>query len=592
MSRIRPYTTNQQTWGYILGKQHNIPMNNRQYTWGYEEIQQFLADLIFIFKEGIYIEKMGSIVNLDHDNNNDIYDGQQRTISIILVLVSLANFCPKLEKKIFELLSIDPEIDNMNEYQNNVAVMYPNAKTIPKIHCVNPHDMEAIVQIFNGYIPYYKYYTITDNNKYKCKKCEYMKSGERSFKEHIKTEHGWKECLSDTKIYKSYEYIHENINSQGLTTQDYIDLYKFIMNDIDIQYYNVTDPKYAGLILNWDNNRGRGMEQLDIHKNQILSNVPAQYKCSIYDDWESFRTKTHKFYKDYGKHVMDISIQLYNGKIERKPDYDELYKCIVQKENSYEGTQELFKICKNVDTIITSIENDKFGKLLFLKQSVKLTSEALWWCIVPILHTIKKMDEDMIKMFTVTIIAGIVCKPVSFNSLIWSNKFLSISNELLKNPSYNYSRSLLQCFQENYKNGISIPSKDIYFQTLSEYNFQTDKAAIYLLLLEKCMSTDIAIVSTDVSIEHISPQKENDKKNNNLLGNLTLYELKNSPNHRGNSSLGALSYIDKKPHYKESSFKLTRELCDNYESWDIDSIAQRTHQLGLNMYDIFQKIVQ
>ena len=106
MSRIRPYTTNQQTWGYILGKQHNIPMNNRQYTWGYEETQEFLADLFYIFKETTYIEKMGSIVNLDHDNNNDIYDGQQRTISTILVLVSLANFCPKLEKRILKRLDI------------------------------------------------------------------------------------------------------------------------------------------------------------------------------------------------------------------------------------------------------------------------------------------------------------------------------------------------------------------------------------------------------------------------------------------------------------------------------------------------------
>ena len=50
-SRKKPYNSNQETWRTILQKNLRIPMNQRQYEWGKDEINAFLDDIFKIFEE-------------------------------------------------------------------------------------------------------------------------------------------------------------------------------------------------------------------------------------------------------------------------------------------------------------------------------------------------------------------------------------------------------------------------------------------------------------------------------------------------------------------------------------------------------------
>ena len=100
MSRIKPYTTTQASWNTILEKKLRIPMNQREYSWSYKEISKFLDDIFKIFEEKKYVEKMGSIINLNYNNNNDIYDGQQRILTTILILNVIGCLSPKLKSRI------------------------------------------------------------------------------------------------------------------------------------------------------------------------------------------------------------------------------------------------------------------------------------------------------------------------------------------------------------------------------------------------------------------------------------------------------------------------------------------------------------
>ena len=70
MTRQKPYTTNQESWASILQKPLRIPMNQREYSWEEEEIERFLDDMFKIYEEGRYVEKMGSIINLNYKNIN------------------------------------------------------------------------------------------------------------------------------------------------------------------------------------------------------------------------------------------------------------------------------------------------------------------------------------------------------------------------------------------------------------------------------------------------------------------------------------------------------------------------------------------
>ena len=149
-SRSKPYTTNQETWKALLQKPLRIPMNQRQYSWGIDEITLFLNDMIDIFEKGIYIEKMGSIINLKYKNNNDIYDGQQRILTTNLILNVLGCLLPEIKEKNGQILTID-KFDRPTEEQTILKEKY-NVELIPKIYCINPYDMKALIDIFNNKI--------------------------------------------------------------------------------------------------------------------------------------------------------------------------------------------------------------------------------------------------------------------------------------------------------------------------------------------------------------------------------------------------------------------------------------------------------
>ena len=151
MSRLKPYATNQVSWNTILQKNLRIPMNQREYSWETKEITKFLDDIFKIYEEGKYVLKMGSIINLNYNNENDIYDGQQRILTIILILNVLGSLSKKLKNKINQLLTIDTDIDSLTVEQNRIKQEY-DVTIIPKMSCINPYDMKGLVNIFNGKI--------------------------------------------------------------------------------------------------------------------------------------------------------------------------------------------------------------------------------------------------------------------------------------------------------------------------------------------------------------------------------------------------------------------------------------------------------
>ena len=67
----------------------------------------------------------------------------------------------------------------------------------------------------------------------------------------------------------------------------------------------------------------------------------------------------------------------------------------------------------------------------------------------------------------------------------------------------------------------------------------------------------------------------------NNIGNLTLYEGKNSVNgHKGNSALGSKPYEKKKDSYKDSSCKITRDIIETYpDSFSEETIIIRNKEI-------------
>ena len=595
MSRIKPYTTNQESWNTILQKKLRIPMNQREYSWEEKEITKFLDDIFKIFEEGKYVEKMGSIINLNYNGGNDIYDGQQRILTTLLILTVIGYLLPKLKDKINQLLTVDTEIDNLTKEQEQIKERC-DVNIIPKIYCINPFDMTGLVNIFNNKIKSWVEYVkniddfdlLDEDEEYCCKECNTKISRKSDFIRHIE-KHEYIKPATNTKIHSAFIEIYNYFVLKKYNEQQLIDLYKFIMYDIDVQYYDCNDPEYVSRIFDWENNRGKAVETLDIIKNPILVKIPDDKKVEIYEKWEKLKHKENSIYKNnYGQKIFDVAIQLYNNEIKRTINNEELFKPIINSKDTYKEINKFFKIVEILFDIMDKISNDKFGRLLNNTSRICLNWEAYMWCLLPIFYKTNNINSDLIKLMTKWYFRNLQFKTRNFNNLCYSNEFIKITNEVLKDDHYNYYKEITDCLKKNKDPAIC---DENYLRELCGMNFKSTNATHLLLFLETCINTDLQIVSLEYTLEHIYSQKDKTKLVNqslmNNIGNLTLIEGKNSDNgHKGNSSIGCKLYDKKQISYAESSSKITRNIAEKYNTFEEKDIIERNKYISIKLNEI------
>ena len=586
MSRNKPYTTNQESWDTILKKKLRIPMNQREYSWEEKEITKFLDDIFKIYEEGKYVEKMGSIINLNYKGGNYIYDGQQRILTTILILNVIGTLSPKLKDKINQLLTVDTEIDNLTKEQEQIKERC-DVNIIPKIYCINPFDMEGLVNIFNNKIKSWTDYLsnkdtfdlFDEDEEYVCNVCNTKISRKSDFIRHIKNTHDYLVHDKSTKLYNAFIDIYNYFVLKKYNEQELIKLYKFILNDIDVQYYDCNDPEYVSRIFDWENNRGKAVETLDIIKNPILVKIPDDKKVEIYEKWEKLKHKENPIYKNnYGQKIFDVAIQLYNNEIKRIIHHEELFKPIIDSKDTYKEINKFFKIVEMLFEIMDKISNDKFGRIINNTSRICLNWEAYMWCLLPIFYKTDNINTELIKLMAKCYFRNIQFKNRSFNNLCYSNEFIRISDEVLKDIGYDYYKEITDCLKKNKDPAIY---DEIYLRELCGMNFKSTNATHLLLFYETSINTDLHTVPLEYTLEHIYCQKEKATLVNqslmNNIGNLTLLEGKNSINgHKGNSSIGCKSYGNKKKSYEESNSKVTRDIAEKYETFEEKNIIERS----------------
>jgi hypothetical protein len=566
-------------------------MNQREYSWESKEIRKFLDDIFHIYEENKYLLKMGGIINLNYNNSNDIYDGQQRILTIILIMIVISCLSEnkKLKIKIIELLAVDTELDDLTPRQTKLKDEY-SFNIIPKIYCINPYDMKGLLNIFNDKIVVWGKYidnlhdieSFLEDEDYVCNICKTKTSRKSDFIRHLKS-HDYSPPDSSTKLYAAFIDIYNYFILKKYDEKDLISLQKFILDDIDIQYYDCNDPEYVSRIFDWENNRGTHVETLDIIKNPILVQIQDDLKIYVYNEWEDLKRKTNKIYKqNFGQRIFDIAIQIYNNKIQRQINLEELFRPIITSKDTYSEITKLFNIIKRLFEIMDNISNDRFGRLINNTSRICLNWEAYMWCLLPIFYKTDNINIKLINLMTKWYFRNLQFKTRNFNNLCYSNEFIKITNEVLKNPGHDYFKDINDCLLKN--KDVSI-NKENYLREMASMNFKSTNATHLLLYLETCINTDSHTVSLDLTLEHIVCQKDkiklSDQSLMNNIGNLTLIEGKNSTNgHKGNSSLGSKPYDMKILSYRGSSSNITRNVAETYtETFTEETIVNRNHQI-------------
>ncbi|MEG9531470.1 DUF262 domain-containing protein [Mannheimia indoligenes] len=106
----------------IVTKELSIPDYQRPYKWSVKNITQLLNDLYFHFENGKKVYRVGSVViHKDDKNKLNIVDGQQRLISLSLILYLLekdanssSEIYPLLKEKLSHTISADNLVMNKN----------------------------------------------------------------------------------------------------------------------------------------------------------------------------------------------------------------------------------------------------------------------------------------------------------------------------------------------------------------------------------------------------------------------------------------------------------------------------------------------
>ena len=315
-NRIKPYSHNSMNYRGLLLCKLFIPMNQREYSWENNEIKTFLDDIINLFENTQYKFKLGSIINLKNNGDADeIYDGQQRTLTTSIILYCLSKLCSELKGETDQLLINNSKLYKLNERCSEIQRKL-DVKFMPKIECINPYDMNALTLIFNNKVDLFVNY-IKNFNDFKdindlIEKTKYVStmgdnisfSTKSDFKKHLISKYDYNKYLdalkisiSSSNLYNAYEYIYNYLKFIKYDNDKYIELWKFILDDTDIMVYSCDDPNYVSRIFDWENNRGKKVFDLDIIKNPLLVSINDDKKLEIYKKWEDYKKLNDDIFK-------------------------------------------------------------------------------------------------------------------------------------------------------------------------------------------------------------------------------------------------------------------------------------------------------
>jgi hypothetical protein len=368
-------------------------------------------------------------------------------------------------------------------------------------------------------------------------------------------------------------------------TKNLIELYKFIIYNIDIQVCECYDLQYVSKIFDQENNRGIKVGSLDVIKNKILSNISNDKKEEIYKIWTGLKSTSHNVYTDYGQKIFNCAIQIYNKKIIRDFNQEEFFDKLINKDDNiltYNEIMKFISIVEKLFDIVDKISKDRYGRLIFTKKCC-ITWEGYMYLMLPIFYFSDNIDNKLIEIIVRWYFRNICQKILTFNSLGYSNVFIEISNNFIREKNDYYSE-IIKLFRKEKQDCIKT---EFYEKNNIDKEWKKSsgsKAKMLLYFIQTKLNNTDNLPNLSHDLEHIhSDNKKNDLKfpsNVYKLGNLTIFESNNSEEncHKGNRSIKDRPFHMKKNEYKGSSNSITRDLTD-YKEFTEDTIIQRTKEL-------------
>ncbi len=577
----------------LFQKFYLIPDYQREYVWGEDEVRQLLDDIYIQYNHNLETEFfLGSIVvcGINDSNNLEVIDGQQRLITLSLIL----NFLRRLLKQSGEKFS------HLEKY------LYSESTTL-----LGETIQSYVIDVqYEGKNVLYKLFS-TDSDE--------------------EINHTMIEGLPGKTIFDAHQTVRFFFE-ETFKTKDHISDIKmfqgYLLNKVKLIQIKTPDIGNALKIFETINERGVGLDQVDLLKNLLFQQLDRNQFQKLKDEWSKFKESiVGQKEKEKPLRFLRYFIMA-NYEIEKDKNGDR----IIREDDIYEWFIGNEKRC--------NYKTDPFGFVRNIQESadfyINLMRNRYYKEDNIYLQNIKRLVGSGFKQHFILLLSAKNLKPEFFNHLLKQLEVLLFYYNISKENPRDIEKRFAEWAQEirkvktetdlndfvlsRIKTDIDNRSRlyETNFLELSYNSMQNYKLKYLLAKLTQFIENERTgenegsnldfYLKRSIEIEHILPEtptKEimedfcnNDKKKYvfhvNKLGNLTLLEKPI------NASIQRDFFEQKCREYIKSMFYLTKsiakledvgkntsinrvnKLLKNFSNWNEDAIKDR-HQLLLDL---------
>lgn len=517
-----------------------IPVFQRNYEWDEQQCSQLFKDLTIAAEDDqdhfigaiVYVAETGR--KLSHIYR--IIDGQQRLMSLMLLLKSLADVNDQVRAEIQEQYLTNKYLE-----ENNHLKLKPVA-----------HDMEAFEAVMNDRLDQYN---------------------------------------EPSKVVKNYQYFKKRIQqSEFSSTELYEALNHF--NMVYIELTNDVQDENPQVIFESLNSTGVSLSASDLVRNFLLMKLDSDKQSRLYQEYwvkmeRIFTTNTFadfiRFYLTMKMHKMinrakiyPLYKEFYHGQgLDSEDALADLYRFAIfydQLIHAETGIQELNPILRHINAMDSRVVYPYFFMMLEMTSTGEVSQDD-------VIEVAQIMESYLFRLK--------VCQ-LPTNGL---NRMVIALCDKAKAVG-DYRARLVSLLNASFPDDKKFADS---LMNVNLYSLRNNLAKLALVVLEESRTKE-TIDFDDAQVEHIMPQRLNNdwrielpnanrinEEMGGVIGNLTLTKY--------NQEMGNKVYSEKKEVYQTSNVSLTREIAAEYPTWNKESIVKRTEQLAQELISIFPRPV-
>lgn len=548
-------------------RKYRVPRYQRPYAWGIEEITEFWDDIIS--NEEPYF--LGSFIfNTELEKEDgfvDIIDGQQRLLTITILMAVIRDLAKDVDPKDSELFQ-----------RQDIAIEDWEGRSSFRIRAA-----ETLENYFTTFI---------QNNA-----DDILQSKPASDEER--------------RVKANYEFLRDKVSKEIERFQNkgaQIEILKKLrrkLRDLMVINVEISREEDAYDIFETTNARGMELSVSDLLKNLIFKNIkPGEDRDFAKEVWNEITKNIEETNTELKRFIRYFWISKYNF-VQEKRLYKEIKKKIAQSEwqsllqDLWDNSHQFNHLLEGGEADFRELSHGyKIYESVFAIRLMKVSQ--CYVLLLSILRNYKRLGFDPYRIFQLiekfTFQYSVVCKlPGNRVEKIYSKYALEIEAAAKNGPNEKVTRKLQSIFSRLEKELKSeAPSETLFMEYFPELSYKSSEESRRLIkyILGKIndfhRETDEYLINFNtVNIEHLLPQnpdqewnlsKKDIKDYVNKLGNLTLLS------HIINSKIQNSIAPKKLPELKKSELAITKKLVklldDLDGQWGEEPIIARQKELA------------